>query len=133
MSGKYGLTVGSRRHSVSQTGESQVKRRCMDHGGVRMLKLSDIMTKEVVTVTPQTTLRDTVELFTARHISGAPVVSGNSIVGIISAADVLGFAASTPDTPTGRPEQGEWDVNEAAVEEETERSNFAPRSYYAEL
>lgn len=99
-----------------------------------MLKLSDIMTREVVTVTPQTTLRDAVELFTAKHISGAPVVSGNNIVGVVSAADVLGFAAATPDPATGPPDETEWDyLSEAAIEEESEGGNLAADSYVADL
>lgn len=99
-----------------------------------MLKLSDIMTREVVTLTPQTTLRDAVELFTAKHISGAPVVSGNSIVGVISAADVLGFAAATPDPATGPPGETERDyLSGAAIEEEPEGGNAVAGSYFADL
>ncbi|HEY7234145.1 MAG TPA: CBS domain-containing protein [Gemmatimonadaceae bacterium] len=97
-----------------------------------MLKLSDIMTKDVVTVTPETTLRDAVELFTARHISGAPVVSGNGIVGVISATDVLGFAASTPDAPTGLPGQPEWQY-EAPIDEESEGADLTRDAYLADF
>ena len=94
-----------------------------------MLKLSDIMTREVVTVSPQTTLRDAVELFTARHISGAPVVGGNNIVGVISATDVLAFAAATPDPATGPPDETERDyLSEAAIEEEPDGGNLATGS-----
>ena len=99
-----------------------------------MLKLSDIMTREVVTVTPQTSLRDAVELFTVKHISGAPVVVGTSVVGVVSAADVLAFAVSTPAVARGRPEPGEWsDVSERSAEDEAERENVAPGSYFTFL
>jgi CBS domain-containing protein len=85
-------------------------------------------------VTAETTLRDAVELFTARHISGAPVVSGNSIVGVISASDVLGFAASTPDAPTGLPEQSAWQYpSETPIEEEQERGDLSSDSYFADF
>ena len=38
-----------------------------------MLTARDIMTKEVVTVTPQTGVRELAALLLARNISGAPV------------------------------------------------------------
>jgi len=97
-----------------------------------MLKLSDIMTRQVVTVTPQTTLRDAVELFTAKHISGAPVVSGSELVGVISASDVLGFAAATPDVPTGMPQPSAWDSSSDATFAE-EVADFSDQPYFAEL
>ena len=59
-----------------------------------MLRLANIMTKNVVTATPEMTLREAAELFAANHISGAPVVSGTRVVGVVSAADILAFAAS---------------------------------------
>jgi CBS domain-containing protein len=94
-----------------------------------MLKLSEIMTREVFVVTPETTLRDAVELFAEKHISGAPVVSGHEIVGVVSAADVLEFAASMPDPAAERSRESLWsDLN---VEERAE--NVAPGSYYTDL
>lgn len=63
------------------------------------MKMSDIMTPSVVTVTPETTLRDAAEIFAADHISGAPVIDGRKIVGLISADDVISFAASMPGLP----------------------------------
>jgi CBS domain-containing protein len=74
-----------------------------------MLRLSDIMTRDVITVTPQTTLRDATELFARHHISGAPVVDGREVVGVVSAADVLGFAADSPAASIERVDQT-WDV-----------------------
>ena len=50
-----------------------------------MLALRDIMTADVVTVSPQTTLREAMELLAQRHLSGAPVVSGGELVGVVSA------------------------------------------------
>jgi CBS domain-containing protein len=76
-----------------------------------MLRLRDIMTTDVVTVTPRTTLRDAAELFAARHVSGAPVVEGAKVVGVLSVSDILTFEASTPGVPTEAGEaeaSGEW-------------------------
>ncbi|HEY7237214.1 MAG TPA: CBS domain-containing protein [Gemmatimonadaceae bacterium] len=99
-----------------------------------MLKISDIMTKDVATVTPQTTLQEAVELFLAKHITGAPVVSGSSVVGVVSTADILGFAALTPGVPTERPEQAELgDWSEPAVEEDAAAENEPLASYFTDL
>lgn len=59
-----------------------------------MLRLSDIMSRHVVVATPEMTLREAADIFAAHHISGAPVVSGLHVVGVVSAADVLELAAS---------------------------------------
>lgn len=93
-----------------------------------MLRLSDIMTRDVATVTPQTTLREAVELFTNQHISGAPVVAGGKIVGVVASSDILDFAASVvdrSDSPTNEadgPNEGDPEFAEAI-----------PGSYFTEL
>lgn len=47
------------------------------------------MTVDVVTVTPQTEVKEVARLFLERRISGAPVVEGNQVVGMLSEADLL--------------------------------------------
>jgi CBS domain-containing protein len=42
------------------------------------------------------------ETFASRRISGAPVVAGAVVVGVISATDLLQFATSLPGVPTQR-------------------------------
>ena len=74
-----------------------------------MLTLRDIMTPEVVTLDPEMTLRDALEILAARQISGAPVVEGNRIVGAFSAMDAIEFLATTPGVP---------DVSEAQDDEQ---------------
>lgn len=59
-----------------------------------MLTLQDIMTRDVFTVSPDLPLTDLLELLSSRHIGGAPVVSGGQIVGVVSATDLLTFAAT---------------------------------------
>jgi CBS domain-containing protein len=73
-----------------------------------MLKLQDIMTTGVLTLGPQTTLRETVNLFAARHVSGAPVLDGERVVGVVSAHDILAFSASTSPVPVRREEPEDW-------------------------
>lgn len=77
-----------------------------------MLKLRDIMTPEVVTLDPEMTLRDALEILTARHISGAPVVEGERIVGVFSAMDAIEFLATTPGVPDVAPTQSEGEAEE---------------------
>lgn len=73
-----------------------------------MLRLQDIMTRDVVTVSSELSLRDAMDLLTTRHISGAPVVSAGKVVGVISLTDLAEFAAGRPDVPTEHPEVPEW-------------------------
>lgn len=70
-----------------------------------MLRLRDIMTRDVVTVSPDISVRDAMELFAARHISGAPVVEGGRVIGVVSTTDLLDLASRIPAAPDGeRPE-----------------------------
>jgi CBS domain-containing protein len=63
-----------------------------------MLKLRDIMTRNVISAAPDMTIRDAMELLSQRHVSGAPVVDGGKVVGIFSASDILGLLADLNDT-----------------------------------
>lgn len=75
------------------------------------LTIGDIMTTNLVTVSADQSLRETVDLFADRHLLAAPAVAAGKVVGVISASDILGFQASTPAVPTERPEQieeAEW-------------------------
>lgn len=67
-----------------------------------MLRLRDIMTTDLVTLDPDLTIREAMDTFASRRISGAPVVAGGGVVGVVSATDLLQFAASLPGVPTQR-------------------------------
>ena len=56
-----------------------------------MLCLKDLMRRDVVSVAPDLTLRELVELFAAREVSGAPVVVSGKVVGVVSTTDIFGF------------------------------------------
>lgn len=76
-----------------------------------MVRLHDIMTLDVLTLSPETTLRDAAGLFSDEYVSGAPVVAGTRVVGVVSASDIVSFVAGQPGVPTDRPdsvEYGEW-------------------------
>ncbi len=53
------------------------------------MKVKEVMTKTVTTVTPDTLVKDAAAILALRNISGVPVVDGEKIVGIFSEADVL--------------------------------------------
>lgn len=97
-----------------------------------MLRLDDIMTRDVVTVPPELSVRDAMALFTSRHITGAPVVSNGQVIGVVSLTDLAELAAASPGTPTERPdshaEWGEWD-------EETDLPDGVepPSAFFSEL
>lgn len=95
-----------------------------------MLRLRDIMTTDVVTVSPDLTLRDAMSLLSTRHVSGAPVVSGTKVIGVVSLTDLAEFAASEPGVPTARPQRAEeeWEVPTEWVEGEE-----APGNFFAEM
>lgn len=64
-----------------------------------MLKLRDIMTRDVATVTTDMTVRDAMGVLTSRHVSGAPVIEGERVVGVVTAADLLALVATVPSVP----------------------------------
>ena len=54
-----------------------------------MLKVSDIMSKNVLSVEATAAAREAATLFTARKISGAPVVHQGRVVGVLSKSDLV--------------------------------------------
>ena len=52
------------------------------------MKVADVMTRTVISVTPDTTVRECIKLLRENKISGVPVVAGRNIVGIITENDV---------------------------------------------
>ena len=59
-----------------------------------MLTAADVMTTDVVSITPDTPVRDIAELLHTRRISGVPVVdTGSRVIGIVSEGDLIGHAA----------------------------------------
>jgi CBS domain-containing protein len=54
------------------------------------MKIRDVMTTDVVTVTPETSLKDAAALLVEKRISGLPVVRADGeVVGILSEGDLL--------------------------------------------
>lgn len=87
------------------------------------------MSTQVVTVSPELTLRQTLELLDEYHISGAPVVAGKTLVGVVSASDLLAFEVATPAVPPERGHEGEYELE---APEEWEEGNEAPGAFFSD-
>lgn len=92
-----------------------------------MVELRELMSTDIHTLSPSATLREAADLLTAEHITGVPVVEGGTVVGVISATDVLRLVVSMPGAPTHRDDRTEWgtfgDPDPLAVEGEDQASS----------
>ena len=56
----------------------------------KKMKASDVMSRNVATVSPETTVKEIAEMLLGRHISAVPVVDGAGVVvGIVSEGDLV--------------------------------------------
>lgn len=54
------------------------------------MTVKELMTKDVITVSPDASLKDVAKIFTEERISGVPVITeGGQVVGIITLTDML--------------------------------------------
>lgn len=100
-----------------------------------MLRLRDIMTTQVVTLTPETSVRDAMELLGRSHVSGAPVVAAGRLVGVVSATDLMTFAGALPGVPTQNDIADDWLVadEEDRVEDDVESDAESSSAYFSDL
>ncbi|MGF6697282.1 CBS domain-containing protein [Paraburkholderia sp. MM5496-R1] len=63
-------------------------------------KVRDVMTKDVVTVQPDTSLAEVAAILETRRIKRVPVTKAGQLVGIVSRANLVQALASVPDEPT---------------------------------
>jgi len=89
-----------------------------------MLRIRDIMTRDVVTVPQEATLRNVMELLVDGHLSGVPVMGGDTVVGVVSMTDLLAFAVTTAAADALEPEpeadaepMPSWDDERSATDE----------------
>lgn len=59
------------------------------HELVYELRIEQVMTRRVLTLTPDNSLREAKELFRVNRISGAPVLEDGRLVGIVSIEDII--------------------------------------------
>ena len=68
---------------------------------------TDVMTTNVISVTPGTSVRELAEILGRHGISGAPVVdAANTLVGIVSEGDLLHRAETGTDRRAEAPRPG---------------------------
>ena len=53
------------------------------------LKVNEVMTQDLVTVTPDTKMKEALEIFRMKRISGAPVINEEKLAGIVSIEDLI--------------------------------------------
>lgn len=93
-----------------------------------MTRVRDIMTKDIITIGPDLTIRDAMSLLSSRHISGAPVVAGGDIVGVITSTDLMAFAAELPGAPAELEDEVEF--GEVASRDDMPEPELEPAGAY---
>ena len=64
------------------------------------MKADEVMTRRVVTVTPETSMHELREILHSHRISGTPVLSDGKLMGIVSIEDFINWLASGPTEAT---------------------------------
>jgi len=98
-----------------------------------MLRLRDIMTTDVLSVAPETSVRDAMELLARQHVSGVPVIANHQLVGIVTTTDLLMFASTLPGIPTQRDVDEPWSDTGTTIAEDVERERECTGAFFADL
>ena len=61
----------------------------MEEQDIRNLKVGDVIHSEWPTLEPEDTVEDAIKLFAEAAVSGAPVVEGGRLVGIVTEGDLI--------------------------------------------
>ena len=96
--------------------------------------VGDLMTRDVLTLAPELPAREAMTLLTTRHVSGAPVVAGHRVLGVVTLTDLVQLAAVLPAVPTWRrevPEPGE--PPDALEFDELVEGDAPPSAYFTDL
>ena len=86
-----------------------------------MPRVRNIMTRALVTFDLETTIRDAMETLCTAHLSGAPVLSGHRVAGVISMTDLLSFLVTTREVEQEKTVEGfsdTWEEPEQKAEDE---------------
>jgi CBS domain-containing protein len=84
------------------------------------MNAKDVMTTEVITVTPDMTVQELAKVLSEKGISGAPVVDANNqLVGVVSEGDLLHRAETGTERRVQR--RRSWWLDSVAAEEELAR------------
>ncbi|MBA3426482.1 MAG: CBS domain-containing protein [Rubrobacteraceae bacterium] len=61
----------------------------MERQDIRDLKVGDVMHEDWPSLEPDSTVEDVIKLFAETSVSGAPVVEGNRLAGIVTEGDLI--------------------------------------------
>ncbi len=67
-------------------------------GGVQDLGVSELMTRSVITCTPENSIEEVMALMTSHGIRHLPVVDGGALLGVVSILDVVKSRLSEVET-----------------------------------
>lgn len=97
-----------------------------------MLRLRDIMTTNVISIAHDMSIRDAMAVLSSRHISGAPVMEGGRVVGVISNTDLLAFASELPRSPMQTPPVAD-EADLALLDEQDAIDDAPPATFFMEM
>ena len=67
-------------------------------------------------------------------MSGAPVVASGKVLGVVSASDLIDFAASLPSVPTERPDDDEDELTDSSERADTPLTEEEPpQAFFSEM
>lgn len=98
-----------------------------------MLRLRDIMTTDMLSVTPETSVREAMEALVRRHVSGAPVIANGHLVGVVTTTDLMMLASSLSGVPTERDLDAQWFETEATIGEDVDRERECTGAFFSDL
>ena len=76
--------------------ERDVLRRVVGDGmDPKSSRVSDVMTTDLITISPETTVDETMNIFTDKRCRHLPVISDNRLVGLISIGDISRWVAES--------------------------------------
>ena len=59
----------------------------------KIMRVADVMTKDLITITPETTVEETMVIFAEKRCRHLPVIANGEMVGLISIGDISRWVA----------------------------------------
>jgi CBS domain-containing protein len=64
----------------------------------KVMRVADVMTKDLITVTPETTIEEVMEIFADKRVRHLPVMVNDNMVGLVSIGDISRWIADSHRT-----------------------------------
>lgn len=64
----------------------------------KVMRVADVMTKDLITVTPETTIEEVMEIFADKRVRHLPVMVNDEMVGLVSIGDISRWIADAHRT-----------------------------------